>query len=171
MEVDKLLSKWTALAREDSQYLESSKFRAIRNVFKELSVRDRLEESSRKHILELSLRGNQKELQKNRLDDLDLNLIVQALEELNTSNSVILDLQFNCISDAGMESLSKYLEVQKPRVVCQCVHSTAQLWLVAFGMTIPLQMVVQMVHHKGRYETLGCITHYTHIAITQILMS
>ena len=121
MEVDKLLSKWTALAREDSQYLETSKFRAIRNVFKELSVRDRLEESSRKHILELSLRGNHKELQRNRLDDLDLNLIVQALEELNTSNSVILDLQFNCISDAGMESLSKYLEVQQPRVMCVSV--------------------------------------------------
>ena len=123
MEVDKLLSKWTALAREDSQYLETSKFRAIRNVFKELSVRDRLEESSRKHILELSLRGNHKELQRNRLDDLDLNLIVQALEELNTSNSVILDLQFNCISDAGMESLSKYLEVQKPRVMCVSVFT------------------------------------------------
>ena len=111
MEIDKLMSKWDALARKDVKYLESSKFRAIRNVLKELSVRDRLEEDSRRHMLELNLRGNHPELKDSRLDDLDLDLVLQALEELNTSNSVILDLQFNCISDAGIESLSKYLEV------------------------------------------------------------
>ena len=111
MEMERLSSKWNVLAREDEQYMESNKFRAIRNVFKELSLRDSFDDSSRKHMLELNLRGNHKELQRNRLDDLDLDLLVQALEKLNTSSSVALDLQFNRISDAGMESLSKYLEV------------------------------------------------------------
>lgn len=129
MEIDKLLSKWDALARKEVEYLESSKFRAIRNVLKELSVRDRLEEDSRRHLLELNLRGNHPELKCSRLDDLDLDLVLQALEELNTSNSVILDLQFNCISDAGMESLSKYLEVLKHLVLrrSHSLYFTTQL--------------------------------------------
>jgi len=148
MEVDKLISKWDALARKDVKYLESSKFRAIRSVLKELSVRDRLEEDSRRHMLELNLRGNHPELKGSRLDDLDLDLVLQALEELNTSNSVILDLQFNCISDAGMESLSKYLEVPKQHVLggSGSLYLTTQLCKNLFyRTTISSQCIIDIL--------------------------
>lgn len=164
MEMDRLLSKWSALAKENEQYSESSKFRALRNVFKELSLRDNLDESARKHMLEVNLRGNHKELQKNRLDDRDLELLVQALEELNTSTSVVLDLQFNRISDAGMESLSKYLEVNCCLCKCEMVCVSTACFMhtcVIVGITI----ISNFACSQGA-PLSSCTLHYKLLHVT-----
>ena len=111
MEIDKFIEKWSYVAGQRAGYMSGSKYNAILRVLKETSIREKVLEKTGPRLLQLDLSGNQKPLKANRLDDEDLEILLEALNELDSSTSVVLGLRYNSISNAGMDCLCKYMEV------------------------------------------------------------